>query len=248
MKYPSRLLVAVLWGLVAPVQAQEGPADEEAKAVQDLIAGYAKAQEEFMAVARETPPEARAQLAEKRPNATPVIEKSKAFIREHPEHAAIPEVASWLLLFLRNEDRSFVYEALSGHHLSHPRLAEAVISTTYDRSDACQVFLEQVLDKSEVGQARAAAAFVLGYRLRGESEEEAKQRLSYLRMAADGLGDLEVRGRSVKQLAEGQLFAAENLAIGKVAPDIEGEDVHGKPFKLSDYRGKVVVLDFWGHW
>jgi cytochrome oxidase Cu insertion factor (SCO1/SenC/PrrC family) len=39
-----------------------------------------------------------------------------------------------------------------------------------------------------------------------------------------------------------------DLEIGKVAPDIEGEDIDGVPFKLSDYRGKVVVLDFWGDW
>jgi thiol-disulfide isomerase/thioredoxin len=32
------------------------------------------------------------------------------------------------------------------------------------------------------------------------------------------------------------------------APDIEGEDADGKLFKLSDYRGKVVLLDFWGDW
>jgi Tol biopolymer transport system component len=37
-------------------------------------------------------------------------------------------------------------------------------------------------------------------------------------------------------------------AIGSVAPEIEGEDIDGEPFKLSDYRGKVVVLDFWGDW
>lgn len=36
--------------------------------------------------------------------------------------------------------------------------------------------------------------------------------------------------------------------VGKLAPEIEGEDVDGVPFKLSDYRGKVVLLDFWGHW
>ena len=35
------------------------------------------------------------------------------------------------------------------------------------------------------------------------------------------------------------------LAVGTAAPDIEGEDSDGKTFKLSDYRGKVVLLDFW---
>lgn len=38
------------------------------------------------------------------------------------------------------------------------------------------------------------------------------------------------------------------LAVGQPAPEIVGEDIDGVPFKLSDYRGKVVVLDFWGHW
>jgi peroxiredoxin len=33
-----------------------------------------------------------------------------------------------------------------------------------------------------------------------------------------------------------------------IAPDIEGQDLDGVSFQLSDYRGKVVVLDFWGHW
>lgn len=36
--------------------------------------------------------------------------------------------------------------------------------------------------------------------------------------------------------------------IGQLVPEIEGEDIDGVAFKLSDYRGKVVVLDFWGHW
>lgn len=36
--------------------------------------------------------------------------------------------------------------------------------------------------------------------------------------------------------------------IGSAAPEIEGEDIDGQRFKLSDYRGKVVLLDFWGHW
>ena len=38
------------------------------------------------------------------------------------------------------------------------------------------------------------------------------------------------------------------LEIGNYAPDIEGTDLDGNAFKLSDYRGKVVMLDFWGDW
>ena len=36
--------------------------------------------------------------------------------------------------------------------------------------------------------------------------------------------------------------------VGNQAPEITGEDIAGVAFKLSDYRGKVVVLDFWGDW
>ena len=38
------------------------------------------------------------------------------------------------------------------------------------------------------------------------------------------------------------------ILVGKPAPEIEAEDIDGNKFKLSDYRGKVVMLDFWGHW
>ena len=48
--------------------------------------------------------------------------------------------------------------------------------------------------------------------------------------------------------AKQRLFAMQNIGIGKVAPEIEGVDLDGQEFKLSDYRGKVVLIDFWGDW
>jgi thiol-disulfide isomerase/thioredoxin len=33
-----------------------------------------------------------------------------------------------------------------------------------------------------------------------------------------------------------------------MAPDIQGDDLDGKFFKLSDQRGKIVFLDFWADW
>lgn len=61
-------------------------------------------------------------------------------------------------------------------------------------------------------------------------------------------GDLKHYRGTYADAAKATLYEIRNLAIGKVAPEIEGEDVDGVKFKLSDYRGKVVVLDFWGNW
>jgi hypothetical protein len=57
----------------------------------------------------------------------------------------------------------------------------------------------------------------------------------------------------VRGLADPPVVKADDIrkvgpAVGQQAPEIEGEDFDGKPFKLSDYRGRVVVVLFWGHW
>ena len=44
------------------------------------------------------------------------------------------------------------------------------------------------------------------------------------------------------------LFQLRELAVGKPAPEIEGPDVNGKNFRLSDYRGKIVVVSFSSKW
>ncbi len=39
-----------------------------------------------------------------------------------------------------------------------------------------------------------------------------------------------------------------DLAIGSVAPDFELLDKDGNSVRLSDYQGKVVMIDFWASW
>ena len=56
------------------------------------------------------------------------------------------------------------------------------------------------------------------------------------------------RDVSVAEAAERIMFEFRYLRIGREAEDIVGEDIFGEEFKLSDYRGKVVVLDFWADW
>src|SRR5262245_4598692 len=62
-------------------------------------------------------------------------------------------------------------------------------------------------------------------------------------------GDVKLPdGVTVAEKAEPELFGLRHLSVGKVAPDIEGVDQDGVKFKLSDYRGKVVLLDFWSEY
>ena len=56
------------------------------------------------------------------------------------------------------------------------------------------------------------------------------------------------RGQTMGEVAKRDLFELRNLSIGKVAPEIKGEDIDGKVFALTEYRGKVIFLDFWGDW
>jgi hypothetical protein len=246
------ILTVVAVGALLVSAATGQDQDAEAKALQGVIATYTKAREEYAKDLEKANEDGnddlRRELAQRRPNAMPIVERARTFIESSPQHEATPSIARWLLLFLRDEDRSFIYDALLRHHLGHPELASTTLSALYDLNEESTVFLDAVRERSEQAQARAAALFVLGYRLRHAQGEEAEKRIEYLRMAVEDLGDLELRERKVKVIAEGQLFEAENLAIGKVAPEIVGEDVNGVRFKLSDYRGKVVVLDFWGHW
>jgi outer membrane protein assembly factor BamB len=52
----------------------------------------------------------------------------------------------------------------------------------------------------------------------------------------------------VAQKVKAELFEFRHLLVGKQAPDIEGVDQDGTRFKLSDYKAKVVLLDFWNEY
>lgn len=45
-----------------------------------------------------------------------------------------------------------------------------------------------------------------------------------------------------------KLEAARRFAIGATAPEFTQQDVNGKPVKLSDFKGRYVLVDFWASW
>lgn len=59
------------------------------------------------------------------------------------------------------------------------------------------------------------------------------------------------QAREVEAACRGMKPASRNAALGMLptrAPDFQAQDHTGKMVKLSDFRGKVVLLRFWGSW
>ncbi len=90
--------------------------------------------------------------------------------------------------------------------------------------------------------------YLEGLRQRDRARATAEAEALLIRATRD-YGDVKLPdGESVAEKAEPELFGLRHLSVGKVAPDIEGPDQDGVKFKLSDYRGKVVLLDFWSEY
>ena len=65
--------------------------------------------------------------------------------------------------------------------------------------------------------------------------------------------DFNRLSRRIQESEPGQellarITAKKNSSVGVAAPDFSGLTPEGKEVKLTDYRGKYVVIDFWGSW
>jgi hypothetical protein len=118
-------------------------------------------------------------------------------------------------------------------------------------------FLNNRLQRVDLcrGQAELAKEFAglygkayLAELLRQDRGRGVKEIEAVLEQSAKKYGDVKLPGGgTVAERARAELFEIRHLSVGKEAPDIEGEDQDGKRFKLSEYRGKVVLLDFWSY-
>ena len=60
--------------------------------------------------------------------------------------------------------------------------------------------------------------------------------------------DQALREMPLGKEMQGAIDIALRTEVGAIAPDFEKVDKDGNTIRLSDYRGKYVLLDFWGSW
>ena len=100
---------------------------------------------------------------------------------------------------------------------------------------------------------RCAASFALAsvVQANGEGRQaEAEALFGQFLKEFDGQHRYHAKGIEEQYRFEAQRQVGElrSRAIGMLAPEIAGIDLDGKPMKLSDYRGRVVLMNFWATW
>lgn len=101
-------------------------------------------------------------------------------------------------------------------------------------------------EKSKHAKVKASATLSLAKGL--EKSDAVKAKALYQELMTTYAALEASWGGTYGAIAERAVYELEHLQIGMVAPDFESVDETGAKFKVSDYRGKVVVLDFWGYW
>lgn len=254
------LILPCIWLLAGLVPAQEGPTDPMARlqALQELhrnaLAEYyrpytqAESDEEAAAIVLDP---------EKHPSKLMLGEFQALAKNAKPSEASAGALV-WILRNTANEPQATAakqaLQELVSDYPQSEQLEKAIFALRYAKwslgEESVTNALRNFLKSSPHRRVQAAASFVLACVLtESPSQNRQEARQLFDRIAKD-YADLQIHedGPTFADRAKGFVFEMDNLQIGMVAPDFEAVDQDGRSFKLSDYRGKVVLLDFWGFW
>ena len=192
------------------------------------------------------------------------LPRFKAYAEKHagrPE--AIPALA-WLIssagvgnaLGESDPTATWAVERLAKEHAAQSAIGRALPGLRYAMyqvgSEPLIALYERVIevnkDKDALGWAMFNLAFTLYHggptpKPEKEAVADTQRAEKYFRRCVK-----EHPGTDAAESAASYIYEIEHLQIGMQAPEIVGTDVNGKEIKLSQLRGQIVVLDFWGFW
>ncbi len=223
----------------------------------DAMAAFLAIQDEYDAKMKEvreavrnakTDEERQAAWAES-PNEEEYTKRYLDIVKAHPNTEASSK--SLLRIVRSREISDETIEILKREMVDSEDTVQVLSRLTRNPNDELESVFDNVIENSTVETNRAFATYLkakrLMYRRKLETrEDEIKDLIHSLSTEYPDISNN--RGGTLKDSGDALLFEIDRLQVGMEVPEIEGEDIDGEEFKLSDYRGKVVFLDFWGDW
>jgi hypothetical protein len=258
MKRTSSWLAAVMLLLPLGAQNKPAPADDAKVRLKMLQAEQKQIIADWQAKAREA-----AKAAEKaaegnksipamamQPDFTELRSKYLAAAKQYPGDAAIPFLLPALAISVYPAQRKEIIELLLNEHIDSSQLNQlGQALPTLDRSVSADYAKEVFAKIEKHGQNPGLVGWVAFARNEKTLRSEPATSKAFLDAKAAAADAIAKSDDALLQHQFDALVAVqEKFGIGQVAPDISGVDLDGVAFKLSDYKGKVVFLDFWGDW
>jgi thiol-disulfide isomerase/thioredoxin len=189
-----------------------------------------------------------------------IAQASKAALNVLRPRAADPEAIEplvWITKYGYSDTGQAAANLLFQYHLMHPK----TLDLTYEWGRSAQSWVAPTLraqladpnlPPSRRPKQLRALAVCLQYsavRKQGDPAKLEGEAIELFTELAEKYGNVPIdSGLTFGELGKASIFEIQHLGIGKTSPDIEGQDLDGTAFKLSDYRGKVVLLSFWATW
>lgn len=145
------------------------------------------------------------------------------------------------------DERQRVLKTFSETHLKKPGITPFAIALIDSGGPQALALLEKIAAENpdEATQGIAALGAALLLKSLGDAPELMAKRINFIREAIIKSADQTIAGTSVADIASDELYVISHLTKGREAPPLSGMDVAGRPVRLSDLKGRTVVLLFW---
>ncbi len=149
---------------------------------------------------------------------------------------------------------------LAEHHAANRSMSELLITAARMPGNAGVSLLRAVAERGADKEIKATATFLQGCKVaQAIEDEEDEQKITAMAAESRQLVETAMKdapaatlgGEPIAELGKSVLEDLKHLllvAIGQPAPEIETTGLDGKVARLSDYKGKVVLLDIWATW
>lgn len=127
---------------------------------------------------------------------------------------------------------------------SSPNNKDAIIAEYTEKSEEiAQPFLQKSFDFIEKNSKSLTAFFAANIIMGMNHDDYENKLIAYSKEAKENFP----QNHAIQNFAK-QMQIAEKVAVGQTAPEINAQSIDGKFIKLSDFKGKYVLLDFWASW
>lgn len=230
------LLALALGGL----RADDKPS--RAEQLKAIRADLAKAQVEFRAKIKDgtIKPDAEGEYPGWAELGTRFVKPTRAVIDINPADALGLEALLFALGDLKATDAD-LFALVLKHHAASEKLDFLLWQQSVPVG-----FLREVAAKSPHPRLRLQSQFYLADRAYDAGElADAIKSLESLERDPSLKAIPVSENRQLPDRVTQLLYEVRNLNVGQLAPDATGDDLDGKPLKLSDSRGKATLLVFW---